>query len=79
MNNLEKYNNIFKEVLQVEEEQLPTLKFRECENWDSVGYMMLVSSIEEAFDIHLSDDDAMDFNSYESGMEILSNSYGIKF
>ena len=79
MNNLEKYNNIFKEVLQVEEEQLPTLKFRECKNWDSVGYMMLVSSIEEAFDIHLSDDDAMDFNSYESGMEILSNSYGIKF
>lgn len=79
MNNLEKYNNIFKEVLQVEEEQLPTLKFRECENWDSVGYMMLVSSIEEAFDIQLSDDDAMDFNSYESGMEILSNSYGIKF
>lgn len=79
MNNLEKYNNIFKEVLQVEEDQLPTLKFRECENWDSVGYMMLVSSIEEAFDIRLSDDDAMDFNSYESGMEILSNSYGIKF
>lgn len=79
MNNLEKYNNIFKEVLQVEEDQLPTLKFRECENWDSVGYMMLVSSIEEAFDIRLSDDDAMDFNSYENGKKILSNAYGIKF
>ena len=79
MSNIEKYNNIFKEVLQVEEDQLPTLKFRECENWDSVGYMMLVSSIEETFDIQLSDDDAMDFNSYENGKEILSNSYGIKF
>lgn len=79
MSNLEKYNNIFKEVLQVEEKQLPTLKFRECENWDSVGYMMLVGSIEEAFDIQLSDEDTMDFNSYENGKIILSNAYGIKF
>ena len=79
MNNLVKYNNIFKEVFQVEEEQLPNLKFRDCENWDSVGYMMLISSVEDTFGITISDEDMQDFNSYENGKKILSESYGIQF
>ena len=79
MSNLEKYNKIFREVMQVEEEQLPTLKFRDCENWDSVGFMTLLSSIEEAFSITLEPEDMMDFNSYAKGKEILSKTYGVQF
>lgn len=79
MTNLEKYNKVFCEVMEVEEYQLPTFNFQDCENWNSVGFMTLVSSIEDAFDIALEPDDMMDFNSYEKGKDILSNIYGIHF
>lgn len=79
MSNLEKYNKIFCEVMQVEEEKLPTLKFRDCENWDSVGFMTLLSFIEETFGITLEPEDMMDFTSYEKGKDILTNIYGIQF
>lgn len=79
MTNLEKYNKIFCEVMDVEENQLPTLTFHDCENWNSVGFMTLTSAIEEAFGITLEPEDMMDFNSYEKGKEILNSVYGIQF
>ena len=79
MTNLEKYNKIFCEVMEVEEDQLPTLTFHDCENWNSVGFMTLTSAIEEAFDISLEPEDMMDFNSYAKGKEILSRIYDIQF
>ena len=79
MTNLEKYNKIFCEVMDVEENQLPTLTFNDCENWNSVGFMTLTSAIEEAFGITLEPEDMMDFNSYEKGKEILNSVYGIQF
>lgn len=79
MNNQEKYNNAFMEALEVTEDRLASLKYQEIQAWDSVGHMGLIAAIEEAFDIMMDTDDIIDLSSYEKGMEILTDNYGIKF
>ena len=78
MTNLEKYNEAFKSVLEVTEDQLPGLKYQDIPSWDSVGHMGLIASLEEAFDIMMDTDDIIDFGSYEKGKEILAkDAYGV--
>jgi acyl carrier protein len=72
MTNLEKYNQVFIENLQINADQLPGLTYQSVELWDSVGHMTLVAAIEDAFDIMLETDDIVDFSSYEKGKEILA-------
>lgn len=79
MDNLEKYKNVFKETLEVSDEQLEGLQYQGVELWDSVGHMTLVANIEDAFDIMLETDDIVDFSSYAKGMEILAKNYDIAF
>jgi acyl carrier protein len=80
MNNLEKYDKVFKEVLEVSEDQLKGLKYQDIEAWDSVGHMGLISALEDAFDIMMDTDDIIDLSSYEKGMEILAkDDYGVEF
>jgi acyl carrier protein len=78
MNNLEKYNNVFCENLNVTEDQLAGLKYQGTELWDSVGHMTLVAALEDAFDIMLDTDDIIDLSSYEKGQEILKK-YDVEF
>lgn len=79
MTNLEKYNNVFCENLNVTEDQLDGLKYQDVELWDSVGHMTLIASLEDAFDIMFETDDIIDFSSYKKGKEILSKNYKIEF
>ena len=80
MSNLEKYNNAFIETFEITEDQLPELKYKSIEAWDSVGHMSLVAALEDAFDIMLDTDDIIDFSSYEKGKEILAKAdYGVEF
>lgn len=78
MTNLEKYNNVFCENLQITKDKLTGLEYQSVELWDSVGHMTLVASLEDAFDIMLDTDDIIDLSSYEKGMEILKK-YDIEF
>lgn len=78
MTNLEKYNNVFCENLNITEDQLCGLKYQSVELWDSVGHMTLVAAIEDAFDIMMDTDDIIDLSSYEKGIEILKK-YNIEF
>lgn len=71
MTNLENYNKVFCETLQIEESQLNGLEYQGVELWDSVGHMTLMAALEDAFDIMLDTDDIVDFSSYEKGKEIL--------
>jgi acyl carrier protein len=71
MTNLEKYNAVFCETLNVTESQLAELKYQGVAEWDSVGHMTLVAAIEDAFDIMMETDDIIDLSSYEKGKEIL--------
>lgn len=79
MTNIEKYTNTFVETLGVKEEQVEGLEYQAITEWDSVGHMSLIATIEEVFDIMMDTDDIIDFNSYEKGKEILSKNYSIKF
>lgn len=78
MTNIEKYNNIFCENLNVTADQLVGLKYQSVELWDSVGHMTLVAALEDAFDIMLETDDIIDLSSYEKGIEILKK-YDVEF
>ena len=79
MTNLEKYNNVFCENLNVTTDQLAGLKYQGVELWDSVGHMTLVAALEDAFDIMMDTDDIIDLSSYEKGKEILKTKYDIEF
>ena len=72
MSNLEKYNQVFCETLELTEEKLPGLKYQAVPLWDSVGHMTLVANLEDAFDIMMETDDIIDLSSYEKGKEILA-------
>lgn len=78
MTNLEKYNKVLCETLNITEDRLAGLKYQDVELWDSVGHMTLVAALETAFDIMMETDDIIDFSSYEKGMEILKK-YGVEF
>ena len=77
MSNLDKYNKVFSEVMSVSSENLANLKFKESENWDSVGHMTLIAALEDAFDIFLEVDDMMGITSYTQGKEVLAK-YGVE-
>lgn len=71
MTNLEKYKNAFAEGLEIGVDQVEGLEYQSIPQWDSVGHMGLVASIEDTFDIMMDTDDIIDFSSYEKGIEIL--------
>ena len=71
MTNKEKYVQAFVDALEVKEDVVEGLVYQGIDAWDSVGHMSLVAEIEDAFDIMLDTDDIIDFNSYETGIEIL--------
>lgn len=77
MNNINKYNQTFIEVLEVSHDDLVDLAYQGVELWDSVGHMALIAAIEDAFDIMMETDDIIDFSSYEKGKEILTK-YGVE-
>lgn len=80
MSNLEKYNKIFTETLEITEEELAGLTYQSIASWDSVGHMSLIASLESEFDIMFDTMDVIDFSSYEIGKEILSKEeYGVDF
>lgn len=79
MTNLEKYNQVFCESLEITEDKLPGLEYQGVELWDSVGHMNMMAALEDAFDIMMETDDIVDFSSYEKGKEILAANYDINF
>ena len=67
MTNLEKYNQAFITALGVEEDMLATLEYQSVPQWDSVGHMQLIATLEDAF----VSDDLIDFSCYEKGKEFM--------
>lgn len=77
--NQQKYAQCFVDNFCVEAAVLDGgLEYNAIPEWDSIGHMALVSSLEEAFSISLEIDDVVDFSSYHKGMEILQK-YGVLF
>tara|TARA_B100001964_G_C14141558_1_gene557679 strand:+ start:278 stop:520 length:243 start_codon:yes stop_codon:yes gene_type:complete len=79
MNNNEKYKKCFVDSLVVKEKLInEELKYNEIPEWDSIGHMTLIASLEETFNITLETDDIIDFSSVKKGIEILKK-YSINF
>jgi acyl carrier protein len=50
---------------------LGTLEYQSIIDWDSIGHMELMATLEEVFGIMMDTDDIIDFSSFEKGKEIL--------
>lgn len=70
--NFEKYKSSFVESLEVDKDKVnDTLEYNSIQQWDSIGHMSLIASLEEAFNISIETDDIIDFSSFKKGIEIL--------
>ena len=74
--NQRKYCDAFIGALNIDKTiDLHLLKYRDY-SWDSVAHMILMSTLEDAFDIQFETDDVIDFSSFEKGKEIMMK-YGV--
>lgn len=79
MDNLNKYNQIFCNVLGVNESVLnEKFTFKEVPQWDSVAHLSLISELEDTFDVLFESEDILHYGSYLNGIEILKK-YGVEF
>ena len=73
MSNLDRYNNVFVSTFNVDASSLnDDFSTENVDNWDSVTQLMLVTAVEDEFDVMLDTDDILEFKSYGKGREILS-------
>ena len=73
------YINAFIEAFEVDKNSVCELKYESIPEWDSVGHMSMIGSLEEVFNITFEMDDIIDFSSYKKGQEILTKKYKINF
>jgi len=72
MDNLNKYKKSFIDSLSLKEADLNSkLEYNSIPEWDSIGHMSLIGSLEDQFNISIDTDDIIDFNSFEKGKKIL--------
>ena len=78
MSNIQIYKKVFSETLSVKEDKLEKLSYNDIPEWDSIGHMNLVSTIEDEFSIEMDIDDITDISDYYRGKEVLQK-YNIIF
>ena len=79
MENKKKYDNAFIESFSLTESALDNnLEYNSIPEWDSVGHMNLIASLEEEFKITMDIDDIIGFSSYKKGLELVTK-YGVQF
>ena len=77
--NQKKLVDAFVEALGIKENEVnDDLKYQGIPEWDSISHMVLISEIEDAFDIEIDTDDVIDMSSFKKAKEIVSK-YGIEF
>ena len=79
MTNLEKYNNIFKKMFNVPDEELESLAYKETAEWNSMAQIALVAEIEAQFDLDFDTDDIFQLKSYVIGKEMLASKFNVEF
>ena len=69
---LDKYDKVFIKSFKIKKEKLKKLKYESIPEWDSVGHMTMIGTLEETFKITMEMDDIIDFSSFKKGIETLS-------
>lgn len=77
--NYDKYLEAFVEAFGVTKEEAVGLKYGDNGVWDSAAHMILISTLEDQFDIMFDTEEIIDFNSFERGMELLREKYHVEF
>lgn len=77
-NNIDDYRNIFASCFHCSINDVNTLQYKGCEEWDSVGHLILIDNLEKTFNITINPTDFQEIDSYQHGIEILKK-YGIDF
>lgn len=70
MTNREKYIEAFQTAFETETD-VEEFQFKVTEEWDSIGHMILVTTLEETFEITLEPEEIVALSSFENGIEIL--------
>lgn len=79
MTNLEMYNDIFKKMFNVSDDQLESLAYKETAEWNSMAQIALVAELEDKFELDFDTDDIFQLKSYVIGKEMLANKFGVEF
>jgi len=79
MTNIEKYNDIFKRMFSVRDEELESLAYKETVEWNSMAQIALVAEIEDKFDVDFDTDDIFLLKSYNIGKELLTKKFDVEF
>lgn len=79
MTNIEKYNDIFKRMFSVRDEELESLAYKETVEWNSMAQIALVAEIEDKFDVDFDTDDIFLLKSYKIGKELLTKKFDVEF
>lgn len=62
----------FVEALDLDSDvDVENLKYRDIEQWDSVGHMALVAAIEDEFDVQFDTDQVIDMSSFKVAADML--------
>jgi acyl carrier protein len=79
LNNFFKYKKVFKDVFDVDDEILvDSFSYESVPQWDSIGHMSLIATLENEFNIMIEMDDVIDFGSFGKGQDILRK-YNVDF
>jgi len=72
MTNLERYNNVFLKIFNVDLNELDKgFAYGAIKIWDSITHLSLITAIEDEFNIMFDSPDILDFLSYETGKKIM--------
>lgn len=74
--NKRKFDNIIKDVFQIDDID-ENMTRDNTKAWDSMTHLMLITSIEDEFDIMLDAEDILNFKSYNDGLAIIKK-YGTR-
>ncbi|HEX6499585.1 MAG TPA: acyl carrier protein [Micromonosporaceae bacterium] len=68
----ERLRNVFVETLELGDDvDVENLKYRDIEQWDSLGHMTLVAAIEDEFDVQLDTEQVIDMSSFKVAVDML--------
>ena len=73
MTNVQKLTNAFANALMITEDKVvDSLKYQSITEWDSLSHMVLITEIEDSFNISLDTEDVIDMSSVLKAKEILA-------
>jgi acyl carrier protein len=73
----QRLRNTFVEALALGEDvDVENLKYRDIDEWDSVGHMALVAAIEDEFDVQFETEQVIDMSSFKVALDMVKG-FGI--